>query len=313
MPGEFELIRKWFADPAASTADASLQLGIGDDGAVFAPTPGCSQIVVTDTLVAGRHFPDDAGPAAIGHRALAVNLSDMAAMGARPKYAFLNLTLPESDEAWLGEFSRGFFELAREHHVALAGGDTTRGPLNIAVTLLGEVPEGSALTRSGACVGDLVAVTGRPGRAATALVLWREGKAIPEELNKAWLWPTPRVEAGIALRGLATACIDVSDGLVADFAHIAAASDVGARLDADALPRDGIDTDALFRGDDYELCFTFAPADADRIEAALTGAGQEYTVFGEVVAAGEAVSVQLDGEQRAAAELGGWDHFQDGS
>ena len=302
MPGEFELIRKWFAEPAASTADAALQLGIGDDGAVFTPSPGHAQIVVTDTLVAGRHFPDDAAPAAIGHRALAVNLSDMAAMGARPKYAFLNLTLPGSDEAWLEAFSRGFFDLAREHGVSLAGGDTTRGPLNVAVTLLGEVPEGQALTRRGAKPGDLVAVTGRPGRAATALELWRDGRDIPEELNLAWQWPMPRVAAGIALRGLATACIDVSD---------AEASGVGAKLDADVLPREGIDPAALFGGDDYELCFTFAPHDAAAVESAMREVGLPYTVFGEILAVAEGVSVKLDGKPHAAADFGGWDHFEE--
>jgi thiamine-monophosphate kinase len=289
---EFELIDRFFRRPARHAV-----LGVGDDAALLAPTPGCELAVSVDMLVAGRHFFADVDPEALGHKALAVNLSDMAAMGASPRWALLAGALPNADAEWVGAFARGFFALADAYGVDLIGGDTTKGPLNLCVTILGEVPAGQALRRRGARPGDAVFVSGRLGDAALALAHYRQRVILAaDELaqcERALLRPAPRVELGDRLRGIATAAIDISDGLVGDLGHILDASSVGATLELAALPRSailnqrlagnerGLALDCMLAGgDDYELCFT-APARAaadigalaEQLDLALTRIG----------------------------------------
>ncbi len=273
---EFELIERFFTRPPRSK---SVVLGVGDDAALLAPTPGCEIAVSVDMLVAGRHFLADADPQRLGHKTLAVNLSDLAAMGATPRWALLAGALPDDDADWLAAFARGFFALADAHGVDVVGGDTTRGPLNLCVTILGEVPAGSALTRSGATAGDDVYVSGMLGDAALAVAA-AQGRLVLDattaESCRARLdTPDARVELGLALRGIASAAIDVSDGLVGDLGHILARSGVGAAIELARVPRSAA-LDRLLEGtqrslalecllaggDDYELCFC-APAEAD--------------------------------------------------
>jgi thiamine-monophosphate kinase len=264
---EFELIRTYFARQPVKRAD--VVLGIGDDAAILAPPPGRQVCVTTDVMVCGVHFLPDADPVALGHKALAVNLSDLAAMGAEPAWFTLNLTLPEVKATWLEPFCKGLFALACQYNIQLVGGNTSRGPLAIAIEAQGFVPEGRALLRSGAKVGDRVYVTGELGDAG--LVLQHElGKrrlpdaafeAIADKLHR----PTPRIPEGMALRDIAHSAIDISDGLLSDLGHILDASHVGARLFLDKIPvssvyyghmkETGWDL-ALTNGDDYELCFT---------------------------------------------------------
>lgn len=292
---EFELIRRYFTGHDAGTG---VVLGVGDDGAVLQVPPDQELVISTDTSVAGVHFPPDLPARAVGHRALAVNLSDLAAMGAEPRWATLALTLPEVDEAWVAEFAAGFTALARLHGVALVGGDTTRGPLSITVTVHGVVPAGQALRRAGARVGDVIAVTGTPGDAAGALMLI-QGRLDPEvsgvhALAMRFHFPEPRLAVGRALRGLAHACIDVSDGLLADLGHILSASGVGARLELAALPRsvplELAVPERLWRdlqtagGDDYELLFTLAAADWPAFAPRAAELGCALTRIGSIEA-----------------------------
>jgi len=270
--GEFELIKRFFADAGPRCEDVTL--GIGDDAALVRVPDGTELVVTVDTIVAGAHFPPDTSAEDIGYRALAVNLSDIAAMGAMPAWATLALTLPAADESWLEGFCAGFFSLARAHDVTLIGGDTTAGPLTVTVQIMGHVPGGRALRRSGAQPGDLVFVSGHLGDAAAGLALIEKradtsNAAHRDFLIERFLRPMPRIGLGKALRGLASATIDISDGLGADLGHILEASGVGARIDADQLPRSRalIETFepmrafelALAGGDDYELCLTLAP------------------------------------------------------
>src|SRR5688500_18376466 len=266
---EFELIGKHFSRLGAERPD--VRSGVGDDGAVVVPPASRELVVVTDSLVEGVHFPRGSPPASVGHRAFAVNLSDIAAMGAEPAWALLALTIPESDEAWLGEFARAAGDLKRRHGVALIGGYTTRGPLSITVTLIGIVPIGVALERKGGQPGDAVFVTGSPGDSAAGLALEQNRLHVSDRmaaqiLRDRFLFPTPRCEVGIALRGLASACIDVSDGLGGDLEKLCAASGCGAEIDAAALPVSDALTGAVGRelareyaltgGEDFELLFT---------------------------------------------------------
>ena len=266
---EFELIGRHFAHLGAARSD--VRIGVGDDGAVLVPPASRELVVVTDTLVEAIHFPPRSPPASIGHRAFAVNLSDIAAMGAEPAWALLALTLPDSDETWLEEFARAAGDLCRRHGVALVGGDTTRGPLSITVTVLGIVPVGVALERRGGQPGDAIFVTGSPGDAAAGLALEQNRLHVADPmsaqiLRDRFLFPTPRCDVGVALRGLASACIDVSDGLGGDLEKLCAASKCGAEIDAAALPvsealvaavgREVAREYALTGGDDYELLFT---------------------------------------------------------
>ncbi|MBT2320992.1 thiamine-phosphate kinase [Variovorax paradoxus] len=273
--GEFDLIARYFKRPAKRSP-----LGVGDDCALLAPAAGMQLAVSCDMLVEGRHFLSTVDPARLGHKALAVNLSDLAACGAKPLAFTLALSLPVVDEAWLEALSRGMFALAEAHDCELVGGDTTRGPLNLCITVFGEVPSGAALLRSGAQPGDELWVSGTLGDARLALEVFRGTLALPAKLfEQARLrmeQPTPRVALGQALRDIATSAIDLSDGLVGDLGHILAASGVGATLDADAaaaLIAAGADPAnaavlspelrracALAGGDDYELLFSAPPA-----------------------------------------------------
>ena len=266
---EFELIGRYFAALGAERGD--VRLGVGDDGAVVSPPHARDLVVVTDSLVESVHFPKGSPAASIGHRAFAVNLSDLAAMGAEPAWGLLALTLPEASEAWLGEFARAAGDLCRRHGVALVGGDTTRGPLAITVTLIGAVPIGVALERRGGQPGDAIFVTGSPGDSAAGLALEQGRLHVADPmsariLRDRFLFPTPRCEVGLALRGLASACIDVSDGLGGDLEKLCGASGCGAEIEAAALPvsealvaavgREVAREYALTGGEDYELLFT---------------------------------------------------------
>ena len=264
---EFELIRTFFARQDVARPDVAV--GIGDDAALLQPPAGQQLAVTSDLLVSGVHFLPDADPYSLGHKALAVNLSDLAAMGAEPAWFMLNLALPKADANWLQPFCRGMFHLAREHNVQLVGGDTSRGPLTIAIEAHGFVPEGKALRRSGAKAGDRIYVTGTLGDAALALRHRLGGIRLPENDQAAVAGrldrPTPRVREGLLLRGIAHSAIDISDGLLADLGHILEMSRVGARINLDKIPvspvcrphlREAGWDMVLATGDDYELCFT---------------------------------------------------------
>lgn len=309
--GEFELIRRFF-DRGPSRR---CELGIGDDCAVLRPPPpGSTLVVATDMLVAGRHFLPDAAPAAIGHKALAVNLSDLAAMGARPLAFTLALALPEADERWLGEFAAGLFALADRFDCELIGGDTTRGPLNLCITVLGEVPVGTALRRDRAEPGDDLWVSGELGGAALAV---RQGASAAQAERRRLDLPEPRVGLGLALRHLARSAIDLSDGLIGDLGHICERSRVGAEVDWPAVPLSpglaGVAEQerpvlALAGGDDYELLFSAAPENRASIEALAAPPGLRLARIGRVVA-GDRVRV-LDARGRTI-DVGahGYDHF----
>jgi thiamine-monophosphate kinase len=292
MADEFALIERIRAR-AASRAD--VVLGIGDDAALLQVPAGHELVLSTDTLVAGVHFPAETAAADIGWKALAVNLSDLAAMAATPAWVSLALTLPDGDADWLESFLDGFCELADEHGVALVGGDTTRGPLSITIAAHGFVPAGQALRRAGAGANDDIWVTGTLGDAAGALEQWRGGGLQSAKLRFRLDRPTPRVAAGLALRELASAAIDLSDGLAADLGHVLRRSGVGAELELGRLPTSRTlaehfgDEVARWRlqlsgGDDYELCFTAAPANALAIEQAMAACGLSATVVGRITA-----------------------------
>lgn len=312
---EFELIERWFAALGARRDD--VLLGVGDDGAVLALPSGQELVAVVDTLVAGRHFPLSSPPRSIGHRALAVNLSDIAAMGAEPRFALLALTLPRADPQWLAEFSGGFGDLARAHGVALVGGDTTAGPLTVSVTLLGSVAAGQALTRRGAQPGDLVFVSGTPGDAAAGLPLPDKPEPLPA-LRQRFEFPTPRLSLGRALVGVASACIDVSDGLAGDLGKIGAASGCAMEIDPASLPLSdailaAMDSAAacqraLTGGDDYELAFT-VPASRAADLAERLRAHARVTCIGRVV---QGAGVWLRrGTSVTQFAHPGYDHFAD--
>jgi len=317
--GEFDLITRYFKRPAKRSP-----LGVGDDCALLAPAPGMQLAVSSDMLVEGRHFLSTVDPARLGHKALAVNLSDLAACGARPLAFTLALALPGVDEPWLEGFSRGLFALADAHGCELVGGDTTRGPLNICITVFGEVPAGAALLRSGARAGDDIWVSGTLGDARLALEVFRGTLALPADVfaqaRMRMEQPTPRVALGQALRGTATAAVDVSDGLVGDLGHILASSRVGATLDADAAtgtvaaasaPGVGIEalrTCALSGGDDYELVFTAAPSARAAVEQAGKESFTRVTRIGRIDAEAGLRIVDASGSP-VAQRFGSFDHF----
>lgn len=333
MPlGEFELIDRYFrsADRPQELRRRGVVLGIGDDAALLEPRPGQQLVAALDTLVEGRHFPRGSAPRSIGHRALAVNLSDLAAMGATPAWYLLSLTLPSSDEQFLGEFADGMKALAKAHDMELVGGDTTAGPLSVSVQVLGFVPPGAALLRSGAQPGDLLFVSGWPGEAAAGLQLEMHGDArdsargSPEfkseagaRLRDRFLYPTPRVALGLALRGLASACIDVSDGLAGDAHKLAQASGCGVAIEAGKLPlskdlcavsgKDQALRAALTGGDDYELCFTLPPGRLAEFPERLINVKCPLTCIG-VIEAEPGLRVRDEGRPIAFA-VEGFDHF----
>ncbi len=295
MPlGEFELIQKYFS--RVSNAPLNIKLGIGDDAALVTVPPDQYLVVAIDTLVSGVHFPVQTSPVDIAYKALAVNLSDMAAMGATPAWFTLALTLPDANERWLGDFATGLFELAQRFHLPLIGGDTTRGPLSVTIQIAGHVPGNMALLRSGACAGDIIYTTGTLGDAAAALRAIQRGDAeISPELLVRLNRPSPRVSVGIALRGIASACIDISDGLLADLGHILEQSGVGASLNIDRVPittnLQGQEKDPSQRcrfvlngGDDYELCFTVPPNKLAEVGKIQSSTGVALTPIGRITA-----------------------------
>jgi thiamine-monophosphate kinase len=315
-----ELIRQRTAQPRDD-----VRLGIGDDAALLAVPAGQELAVAIDTLVDGVHFPRGTAADDIGWKALAVNLSDLAAMGASPAWALLSLSLPTADSAFVEGFVEGFAQLAQPHRLALVGGDTTRGPLTISVAVHGFVPPGKALTRSGARVGDVVLVTGTLGDGAAGLHVLQQPareddgrKGAREFLIDRLNRPTPRLAAGIALRDQAHACVDVSDGLLADLGHICVASGVGAEIDAALLPRSsallGLYDDAtalqfaLSGGDDYELCFCVPAGGVAQVQADLSRLGGGATRIGRIVA-GEGVRVRGPDGAWLDINSSGWEHF----
>jgi len=304
VPSEFEIIRRYFSRPAPSAL-----LGVGDDAALVQPAAGRELAVSTDLLLEGRHFAAGAAPRALGHKALAVNLSDMAAMGAAPRWATLALALPSADEAWLAAFAEGFYALAARFGVDLVGGDTTRGPLTLCVTILGELPAGTALRRDGARPGDDVWVSGELGGAAYALEHAQDAAAA-KRLHE----PEPRVALGERLRGLAGAAIDVSDGFAQDLGHILERSGVGAVVRYADLPKFRIADAALEQrcvlagGDDYELLFTAPPAARAAIEALAAPLGLALSRVGSIQAGAPRLQL-LDAQGRAMRHAPGFDHF----
>jgi thiamine-monophosphate kinase len=321
MPSEFDLIRQFFTRQSKHA-----ELGVGDDAALFQVSAGCQLAVSTDMLVAGTHFFHDAAPYDIGWKALAVNVSDMAAMGAQPKWATLAIALPETNEIWLAEFSRGFFACAEQFDVDLIGGDTTRGPLNISVTIMGEVPIGEALRRDDAKVGDDIWVSGYLGSAAAGLAHLQGKIMFEKDAQEASIHalhrPTPRLSLGLALRNIANSAIDISDGLAADLGHILDASNVGADVFIEKIPHlsslqttknltnDHADFKGyiLSGGDDYELCFTAPETARSRIDALANTLNLPLARIGKISAT-KGLRVYDANKQLIPLDKKGFDHF----
>ena len=326
--GEFDLIAHYFTRPVRPGGAAVL--GVGDDCALLAPSPGMQLAISSDMLVEGRHFFADVDPEALGHKALAVNLSDLAACGARPLAFTLALSLPRVDEPWLAGFARGMWQLADAHGCELVGGDTTQGPLNICITVFGEVPSGQALLRSGARPGDDLYVSGTLGDARLALEALLGHTPLPADVlaraRQRLERPTPRVALGLALRGVASSAMDLSDGLVGDVSHILTASRVGVAINVDlainliassAHPSSGssqFDTElsrrcVLSGGDDYELAFTAPTAQRSAVAAAAAASGTAVTRIGTVLA--EPGLRLVDGQGRPVENrYASFDHFR---
>ena len=317
---EFELIERYFVGCGARRSD--VKLGVGDDAALLECAPGEQLVAAIDTLVAGVHFPTDSPPNSIGHRTLAVNLSDLAAMGAQPAWALLALTLPKADDIWLAAFAAGFNKLARIHNVALVGGNTTSGPLCISVQVLGHVPASKALLRSGGKPGDALFVSGTPGDAAAGLAIELGELQINDPqhtlyLRERFLFPTPRVELGLRLRDYASACIDVSDGLLGDAGKLAKASGCGAEIDFASLPVSPPLAAALSDeqgriltltgGENYELCFSVPPSALEALERDIPADKWGYHRIG-MLRATAGVSVMRAGTVMEFSHAG-FDHF----
>lgn len=312
------LIERYFAQLGPVRADVGL--GIGDDAALLRPSSGSELVMTTDTLVEGAHFLPGAAARSVGHRAMAVNLSDIAAMGAEPCWALLSLTMPAVDHGWLAEFCAGFGAQLRAHQVALVGGNLARGPLNIGVQLCGQLPAGTALKRSAARIGDLVCVSGTVGDASAGrespAVMTAPDSAAQARLRSRFEYPTARVALGRELRGLASTCIDISDGLWRDLGRLTAASGCGATIVAEQLPLSAelralagerALHHALWGGEDYELLFTLPPERLPALHAAAQASGTPCTVIGACDASGEAW-LQRQGV-RQPVRAAGFDHF----
>jgi thiamine-monophosphate kinase len=318
---EFELIARYFSRGGAHRAD--VELGVGDDAALLKVPAGEDLVAAVDTIVEGRHFPAGSDPRSIGHRSLAVNLSDMAAMGAAPAWATLALTLPHADSEWLAGFARGFGELALAHGVALVGGDTTAGPLTVSVQILGSVPRGTALRRAGGKAGDVLAVTGTLGDAGAGLALATgalraKDPAAARELLARFEYPTPRVQFGIAARGIASAAMDISDGLAGDLPKLTAAAGLGATVEVQRLPvsralelsasAEQARSWALGAGDDYELLLAVPAQRFDSLAARAAQLNLRLTAIGELRRE-TGVAWTLNGAQYGPPEQG-FDHFR---
>ncbi|ERK10958.1 Thiamine-monophosphate kinase [Serratia fonticola AU-P3(3)] len=319
--GEFDLIARYFDRFKSVRRD--VQLGIGDDCALLTVPEKQLLAISTDTLVSGIHFLADIDPADLGYKALAVNLSDLAAMGADPAWLSLALTLPEVNEEWLKAFSDSLFEQMNYYGMQLIGGDTTRGPLSMTLTIHGHIPAGRALTRSGARIGDWIYVTGTLGDSAAGLAILQDrlqvsDRAAQQYLLARHLRPHPRVLQGQALRDLASSAIDISDGLISDLRHVLNASECGARIELDELPlsqtlTNNTDADqalrwALTGGEDYELCFTVPEINRGALEVALSHLGADYTCIGQIGPQSEGMRFYRD-QQEVELPWSGYDHF----
>lgn len=313
---EFDLIRTFFADIGPRRVDAPL--AVGDDCALLEVPAGHTLAVSIDTLTAGTHFFPDCDPETLGHKSLAVGLSDLAAMGAEPAWSTLALTLPAADRDWIAAFSRGFARLSRDYGIQLVGGDTTRGHLSVTVQVHGFVPQGQAIRRAGARPGDLVFVSGTLGDAGLALRALKSGEAVPDLLRRRLECPIPRVELGLGLRGLATAMIDLSDGLAADLGHILRASGVGAELELARLPLSPLVAERVARhfdwtlplasGDDYELCFCVPPDAAESVLDLGARLACPVRAVGRIRKCSGLVG-QLPGGDEMPLDGAGYDHF----
>jgi thiamine-monophosphate kinase len=317
---EFDLIKRYFTRPAPSAT-----LGVGDDAALLCIADGMELAISTDMLVSGTHFFPDVDPSLLGHKTLAVNLSDMAAMGAVPRWATLAVSMPSANESWLKRFSAGFFALADEHGVELIGGDTTRGSLNLCVTIMGEVPKGMALRRSGAQAGDDIWVSGSLGCAALGLAHLKCKITLPEDIRRfclaALLQPQPRIALGLALRGIASSAIDISDGLLADLGHLLESSNTAAEVRYDRLPvspliasfakerLELVQQCVLSGGDDYELCFSAPVVQRSEIELLATRLNLQLSRIGKIVSGRGCKVRAADGSVMTIRESG-YDHFK---
>ncbi|MBN3051979.1 thiamine-phosphate kinase [Pectobacterium brasiliense] len=323
VEGEFDLIARYFNRVRSSRRD--VELGIGDDCALLTVADKQMLAVSTDTLVSGVHFLPDIDPADLGYKSLAVNLSDLAAMGADPAWLSLAITLPKSNSQWLSAYSDSLFELLDYYGMQLVGGDTTRGPLSLTLTIHGLVPAGRALTRRGARIGDWIYVTGSLGDSAAGLAILQNTLHVEDEesrqrLIQRHLRPQPRILQGQALRDLANSAIDLSDGLISDLQHILKASECGARINLDAIPqsdwlRGCVDEEqalrwALSGGEDYELCFTVPEINRGALELALGHLGADYTCIGQIGPSSEGLRFFRDNK---VTELNwkGYDHFSE--
>lgn len=319
--GEFSLIARYFDRVRRARLD--VETGIGDDCALLNIPDKQTLAISTDTLVSGNHFLPDISPVDLAHKALASNLSDLAAMGADPAWLTLAITLPEVDETWLEAFSDSLFEQINYYDMQLIGGDTTRGPLSMTLGIYGYVPAGRALKRSGAKPGDWIYVTGTPGDSAAGLAILQNRLRVENEQDAQWLLkrhlrPTPRILHGQALRDLASAAIDLSDGLSSDLGHIVKASNCGAMLDMDAMPfsdamRRHVEPEqalrwALAGGEDYELCFTVPERNRGALDVAIGHLGVPFTCVGQMSADVEGIQFSLDGKP-VSFDLKGYDHF----
>jgi len=324
--GEFDLITRYFKLLDKPAPDSGVVLGIGDDCAILDVPDGHQLAVTTDSLVSGVHFFEDVCPYRLGYKSLAVNLSDLAAMGAEPKWVSLAITLPTVDEQWLSAFSRGFFELASQHNITLIGGDTTKGPLSITVSAKGIVPRNKALLRSGAQAGELICVSGTLGNGGVGLDHKIDGLV----LNNAAAFidalelTEPRNQLGMLLTDYASSCIDISDGLIQDLQHILKASHCNAIIDVEKLPlsdalqheihTDTLSTEQAYRyaltgGDDYELLFTMTPAAYSALQ--LNNDVSPVTIIGRVVEEENTPKVKLtQAGETFVLQAGGWDHFK---
>lgn len=317
---EFDIIHEYFAK--LTPPQEQLILGVGDDAALWRPSPGHDLVLTVDTLHVNRHFLPDCPPSSIAHKALAVNLSDCAAMGAKPRGFLLSLSLPEAEAGWLADFSLGLQSLASQHQLALMGGDTTQGPLSVSITLIGEILQGQALSRSGAKIGEDIYVSGHLGLPSLGLEILRNHRYLPEavynDIVQAYRKPVPQLKLGQALIGLASSCIDISDGLIADLGHVARQSHCGARLNLESIPvalllkeygePEQVLNWPLSGGDDYQLIFTADPSQREQIQNLSASLNLPLTRIGQITPGNQVICQNQEGETVDIAR-GGFEHF----